>query len=170
MERKRKYGWTAMGIVGMVFAPIGGIFLAIGIALRFSRSVRRTGNPELFLYTFGGIGLLFLLLGLAFLYSDLRRRALMRRAFEGGYYVMAKVAGIAAQRNVNMNGRNPYQVEAHWTDPNTGIVHVYYSRYFYTNVADMLTSDEVPVYLDRMDNSVGFVDVDAILPEIRVHH
>jgi len=60
-------------------------------------------------------------------------------------------------------------VECHYTDPFTGIAHVYFSRYLYTDVTDLLKSDVVPVYIDRMDDRVGFVDIDAVLPEIRVH-
>ena len=115
------------------------------------------------------MGLAFLLTGLALLAADLRRRAKMRRAYEGGYYVTAKISGVKTQYNVNMNGRNPMMVECHYTDPDTGIAHIWYSRYLYTDVSDLLTSDEVPVYIDRMDDSVGFVDIDAVLPEIRVH-
>ena len=37
------------------------------------------------------------------------------------------------------------------------------------NVKELLTSDEVPVYVDRSDYRIAFVDVDAILPEISVH-
>ena len=94
---------------------------------------------------------------------------LLRRAYEGGYYVMAKIAGVKANRNVNGLHGNPYMLECHYTDPDTGVAHVWYSRYLYTDVTDLLKSDEVPVYTDRYDYSIGFVDVDAILPEIRVH-
>jgi len=170
MEKKRKFGWTALGIIGMAFAPMGAIFMALGIAFRHFGVGKSAEDPEIFLLVFGGVGLIFLLIGLGLLYADLRRRARMRRAYEGGYYVMAKVAGIRQKRNVSINGQNPFQVEAHYTDPGTGVVHVYYSRYLYTDVSGLLTSDEVPVYLDRSDDTgTGFVDIDAILPEIRVH-
>jgi len=68
-------------------------------------------------------------------------------------------------------------VEVHWTDPDTGTVYVFHSRYLYVNVEPLLTGDalkdslrfEVPVYLDRGDVRVGFVDIDAVLPRIEVH-
>ena len=107
--------------------------------------------------------------GLGLLLSDIRRRTRMRRAYENGHYVMARITGVHEQRNVNMNGRSPTVVECHYTDPDTGIVHVYHSRYLYTDLSDLLQSDQVPVYIDRMDDRVGFVDIDAVLPEIRVH-
>jgi hypothetical protein len=60
-------------------------------------------------------------------------------------------------------------VEVHYTDPDTGTVHVFYSRYLYINAKRLLTSYEVPVYMDREDKRVGFVDIDAVLPKIEVH-
>ena len=33
----------------------------------------------------------------------------------------------------------------------------------------MLTSDEVPVYLDRMNEKIAFVDIDAVLPKVVMH-
>lgn len=169
MSERKKYGWTVKGIVGMVFAPIGLLFLALGVLFWRFRIGSSPDDPWIFLCAFGGMGAVFLLLGLGFLLADLRRRSLLRRAYEGGYYVMARIAGIHAQGNVHVNGSSPSVVECHYTDPSTGIVHVYYSRYLYTSVDGLLQSDQVPVYLDRMNDEIGFVDIDAVLPEIRVH-
>ena len=169
MNERKKYGWTAKGIVGMIFAPIGLLFLVMGVLFWHFRVGEGPDDPRLFLYIFGGVGAVFLLLGLGLLLADVRRRALQRRAYEGGNYVMAQIAGIKAQRNVNINGRCPCVVECHYTDPLTGAVHVYYSRYLYVDVEDLLQSEQAPVYIDRMDDRVGFVDIDAVLPEIKVH-
>ena len=81
---------------------------------------------------------------------------------------MGKIADIKTITRVNMPNGHPVVVEVHYTDPDTGTVHVYYSRYLYVNVGDMLMGEEVPVYLGR-DSGVGFVDIDAVLPRIEVH-
>ena len=39
-----------------------------------------------------------------------------------------------------------------------------------TDVTKLLKSATVPVYIDRMNENIGFVDVDAVLPEIRIHY
>ena len=168
MERKR-YGWTARGIVGMIFLPIGLVFLPLGILLWYHGAGNSPQDPAIVLGVFGGMGAAFLLTGLALLGSDLRRRALQRRAYEGGNCVMAKITGVQAIRSVNINGRNPVTVECRYTDPATDTAHIWYSRYLYADVRDMLKSDEVPVYIDRTDGRIGFVDIDAVLPEIRIH-
>ena len=169
MNGRKKYGWTVKGILGMIFSPMGFLFLTLGICFWYFKVGDDPEAPEVFLYTFGGMGAVFLLPGLALLLADIRRRALLRRAYEGGYYVTAQIAGIHDQKNVHMYGRHPSVVECHYTDPDTGVVHVYYSRYLYINVSDLLQSDQVPVYIDRMNGRVGFVDIDAVLPQIRVH-
>ena len=167
---KKKTGWTAFGIVGFIFTPIGLLFAILGPALWQSKSVRWSNrqDPLIFLYVFGGIGGLFLILGLVFLFIDLRRRYLLRRAYDSGNCVEAKILGVTEQSNVNMAGGHPRMIEAAWTDPN-GVVHIYRSRYLYTNVEKLLTSETVPVWIDRYNENIGFVDIDAVLPEIRIH-
>ncbi|MBR4539522.1 MAG: hypothetical protein IKO52_11865 [Clostridia bacterium] len=168
MERK-KYGWTVKGILGLVFSPMGLLFLILGISFWYYKAGSNPEDPQIFLYVFGGMGAAFFLVGLSLLLADVRRRALQRRAYEGGYYVMAKIAGVHAQKNVNMNGMNPVVVECHYQDPSSGVVHIYRSRYLYMHVDGLLQSDQVPVYIDRMNEDVGFVDIDAVLPAIKVH-
>ena len=164
----KKYGWTEKGILGFVFAPLGLIFLVLGMILVQSPSI--TGDDRLALMIcFVGMGAAFFLAGAILLGIDLRRRSRLRAAFEGGYCVMGRVAGCVTNARVNMGSTHPVVVEAHYADPDTGVVHVYYSRYLYISVSDLLTSDEVPVYIDRNDRRVGFVDIDAILPRVEVH-
>lgn len=166
---KKKYGWTVNGILGFIFIPMGLIFLPLGLLLWFHKAGRQPEDPKVFLLTFGVAGAVFLLLGLVFLALDLRRRALLRRAYEGGNYVMAKVAGLHEKPYVEINCRMPHVLECHYTDPDTGVSHVWFSRYLYHNVSGLLQAEEVPVYFDRLDSRIGFVDVDAILPKICVH-
>ena len=167
---KKKFGWTALGMVGFIFAPIGLLFAGIPLVLwiLLPNLIGAWDGSVLFLSIFGGVGTLFLILGLLFLSVDLRRRSRLRRAYEGGYFVEAEILGIRAQENVSVNHVHPYVLECAYTDP-SGTVHVYRSQYLYQDVTPLLKSHTVPVYLDRYDDSVGFVDVDAVLPEIRVH-
>ena len=168
-EHKKKYGWTDKGIVGMLLAPLGFIFLTLGTLFWYYKVGNNPSDPQIFLYVFGGIGGCLFLVGMALLLADLYRRMLQRRAYESGFYVMAKIADVQRQKNININGKNPYKVECHYTDPATGILHVYYSRYLYTNVEGLFLSDQVPVYIDRENDRTGFVDIDAVLPDIQVH-
>ena len=172
MERDRrpqKFGWSALGIVGTVFAPIGLFFVLLGVLLWHFQAGPDPEDPEIFLWVFCGIGALFLLPGLAFIWVELRRRKRMKDAYDSGNFVMAKIAGVQTRSNVNMNGRFPYVVECHYTDPASGKVQICYSRFLYFNPTGLLTSDEVPVYIDRYDSKKVFVDIDAVLPEVEIH-
>lgn len=164
MERK-KYGWTVKGILGMAFSPMGFFFLVLGLVLWACKAGRKPEDPQIFLYVFGGMGAVFFLGGLSLLLLDVRRRALQRRAYEGGYYVMGKIVGVKTQKNVNMNGMHPVVVECRYEDPSSGDERICCSRYLYRNVEGQLKSDEAPVYIDRMNENVAFVDIDAVLRE-----
>ena len=167
---RKKMGWTAKGLIGLIFASIGAIFLPIGLVVSRSAAVswQRRDDLTAFRAVFCGIGGLFMLIGLVFLGLELYRRYRLQRAYNEGNCVEAQILGVTAQTNVNMNGSHPRVVECAWTDDN-GVVHVYRSRYLYTDVKKLLKSETVPVYIDRYDNRIGFVDIDAVLPEIRIH-
>ena len=160
MERK-KFGWTVPGIVGFVFAPIGTFFLILGILFWQNGIGRNPADPEIFLYTFCGMGALFLLSGLSFLFTDLRRRHRLRSAYYGGYCVDAAIKEIREIRSVNANGSHPVVIICSYTD-SSGETHEYQSRYIYRNPGDQIINTTVPVYIDRMDERTGFVDVDAL--------
>ena len=171
IQMRRKMGWTVFGILGFTFSPMGLFFVITGLLAGRAGTFQwqGKGDPVIFTVVFCGVGGLFLLLGLGFLAVDLRRRYLQRRAYESGNCVEAQILGVVTQRNVSMSYGQPRMVEAAWTDPN-GVVHIYHSRYLNTDVTKLLKSDTVPVYIDRYNENIGFVDVDAVLPEIRMHH
>ncbi len=165
-----KTGWTVKGILGLAFTGMGLLFTALGWIIGTAPNITWEGNGggELFLAIFCGIGGVILLTGLALLASDLRRRHLLQRAYNEGNRVDAEILGIRAQENAQVNGVNPRVLECAYTD-DAGVVHVYRSRYLNIDVTKLLKSETVPVYIDRYDERIGYVDVDAVLPEIRIH-
>ena len=163
----KKYGWTEKGIVGVIFIPIGLIFLVVGAFVTRTEAVEPDQRLA-FLISFVGVGAVLFCVGMVLLMVDILRRKRQKAAYEGGHFVMGKIAGIRTITQVNLPSGHPVVVEVHYTDPDTGTVHVYYSRYLYVNVGDMLAGEVVPVYLDR-NSGVGFVDIDAVLPKIEVH-
>ena len=158
----KKFGWTVWGIVGFIFAPIGLIFLLIGLLVSYAGTFRSSGDLNIFKYTFTGMGSLFLLLGLGFLLHDLLRRHRLRQAYYGGNYVDARIVSVKEIPNVRMNGRHPAVIECVYTDT-YGQEHLYRSRYLYSSPRADLVGKTIPVYVDRMNERTGFVDVDALL-------
>ena len=61
-----------------------------------------------------------------------------------------------------VNGRHPFVIECAHTDA-YGEEHRYQSRYLYSPPRVDLIGRTVPVYVDRMNKSTGFVDVDSVL-------
>lgn len=158
----KKFGWTAWGIVGLVFAPIGIVFLPIGLLAGHADSFRVSGDLKVFRYTFIAVGVLFLFLGLGFLSRDLLRRHRLRQAYAGGHYIDARIVSITVIPHVRVNGRNPFVIECSHTDA-YGEEHRYKSRYLYSKPREDLIGRTIPVYVDRMNESIGFVDADAVL-------
>ena len=78
MNERKKYGWTAKGIVGMVFLPMGLMFLTMGVLFWYLKVGDEPEMPKIFLYTFGGMGAVFLAVGLGLLLADIHRRTLLR--------------------------------------------------------------------------------------------
>ena len=148
-----KTGWTVKGILGLAFTGMGLLFTALGWIIGTAPNITWEGN---------GGGELFLAI------SDLRRRHLLQRAYNEGNRVDAEILGIRAQENAQVNGVNPRVLECAYTD-DAGVVHVYRSRYLNVDITKLLKSETVPVYIDRYDERIGYVDVDAVLPEIRIH-
>ena len=105
---KKQFGWTIWGILGFSFAPAALIF----VPAAFIASAANPGEKgKAFLFTFLLIGAVFLLLSLIFLFVDLRRRHLLRRAYNGGNAVTAIVTSVKVVHNVNINGKHPSVVE-----------------------------------------------------------
>jgi len=144
----RHFGWTVWGILGFVFVPVALIFIPVEFLVNAAKP-GETGQA--ILYAFGGFGTVFLLLGLGFLFIDLRRRHLMRRAYNGGNAVTANVIGVRSVNNVNINGQHPVVLDCEYQG------NIYRSRYLYRNVPK--TGTEITVYVDRIDDRIGYVDI-----------
>ena len=170
-KRTVKVGWRDVGIVGMVFAPIGLIFTVLGVVLWQAGAGKDPEDPLLFLCIFGGMGVVFLLMGLGMIMADMGRRRAAQRAVDIGTLVMADVMGVSPVGNVTThNGNHPWVVECRYQDPDTGVVHVLRSRYLNFNPTGLIEGKQVPVYVDRDGGKYGYyVDIDAVLPQVEIH-
>lgn len=176
MERKAKMGMSALMIVAITFIIIGVSFLPIGIAsFVFGWSVE--GSLTVFSLIFGGMGLLFLVLGITFLSIEIKKRNTCNRLLQEGYYILAEVIEVDKNYNVSYGGngrtggRHPYIVKCGYTDEN-GTLHIFSSRNIKRYPGNELIGRQVRVYLDRNDyNSFKhyYVDVDEVLGNVVEH-
>ena len=171
-HNKPKFSLAATDIVGLIFAPLGLIFLIVGILVNMNadnRNVHVEGDPRIFLATFGGVGGVFLVLGVAFLVLMIRRRMIHNRLFTQGHYIMAQVTSDMPNYNVRINGCCPYFAECSYTDPNTGILHLFRSRDIYFDPTAIAMDAMVPVYVDPDNFRHYYVDIDSVLPKVQRH-
>ena len=158
----KKLGWTVWGILGLVFAPMGAVFLLIGLLVSGTGASRVSGDLSILKYTYISLGAFFLLLGLGFLSHDLLRRHRLRQAYYAGNFVDARIISVKEIPTVRVNRRHPFVIECSHTDA-YGEEHRYKSRYLYSAPREDLIGQTVPVYVDRLDERTGFVDVDSVL-------
>ena len=171
MERKVKMGLSAMMIVAITFIIIGGSFLPIGIFAGINlMSVDE--NFILFAVIFGGMGCLFLTLGIVFLVLEIEKRNLSNRLLAEGYYIYAEVLEVNQNFNVQYgNHGHPYVIKCGYTDEN-GTLHIFKSRNIIRYPGNDLIGQQVRVYLDRNDyNNYKnyYLDIDEILPKVVEH-
>ena len=171
MERKVKMGLSAMMIVAITFIIIGGSFLPIGIFAGINlMSVDE--NFILFVVIFGGMGCLFLTLGIVFLVLEIKKRNLSKRLLAEGYYIYAEVLDVNKNYNVQYgNHGHPYVIKCGYTDEN-GTLHIFKSRNIIRYLGNDLIGQQVRVYLDRNDyNNYKnyYLDIDEILPKVVEH-
>lgn len=166
--RKIKLGIDPIGIIGAIFTTIGFCFLLVGIIITVLLFDSDTG---IFIFTavFCGIGGLFFVLGLVFLIRALRKRAQEKQLIANGIKILAQVTGVTINYSITINGRNPYVVEARYTDPITGIVHIFHSRSIYYDPYEYVNGRLVEVFCVPDNYDRYYMDVDAILPQVEMH-
>ncbi len=170
--RKPKFSLSALDIIGLIFAPIGAIFIFIGVivsAYAKAHPENVTGDPGIFLPVFGGIGLLFFVLGLVFLIVTFHKRMLQAQLLQEGYCITAQITSCNPNYNVRVNGRCPYVAECSYMDPATGVVHLFRSRNVYFDPTMIVNGMDVPVYVRPDDFRHYYVDLDAVLPQVVKH-
>lgn len=169
---KPKFSLSATDIIGLIFAPMGLVFIIIGAVITVSAGsgkVQVDGDPKLFIAIFGGIGALFFILGGIFLALMIRRRSIHNRLFSQGCYVLAQVTSVLPNYSIRVNGRCPYIAECSYTDPNTGVLHIFRSRNIYFDPTAIAMDAMVPVYVDPDNFRHYYVDIDSVLPEVQRH-
>lgn len=163
MERKAKTGLSALLIVGSVFTILGAVFLATGMIVYYA--LKEEEGAILFLLIFGGIGLLFFILGLIFLIVVAQKKARSDKLLNAGNYVMAEIHEVALNYNVAVNRRHPYIVRCRYQDM-YGNVHIFKSRDLYFDPTDLFKDQMVKVYVDGENYKRYYVDIDEVLPNV----
>ena len=171
MERKAKMGMSAMMIVAITFTILGVTFLPIGIIAGLGL-MQVDGDFIVFVLMFSGLGSIFLILGVAFLIIEIKKRNRCNRLLAEGYYIYAEVLEVNQNFNVQYgNHGHPYVIKCGYTDEN-GTLHIFKSRNIIRYPGNNLIGQQVRIYLDRNDyNNYKnyYMDIDEILPNVVEH-
>lgn len=148
-------------IIGIVFCVMGLALMCAGVGTTaYGKSIGEGDETMLFLYIFGGIGLLFLIIGLPFLIVAIRRRNTISRLLETGVQAEGIITDVVINLQVTVNGRHPYKAECQVTDPATGEIYLYSSGNVMKKI-DYLVGRSVTVYYDPDDRKKYYVDIES---------
>ncbi len=148
-------------IIGIVFCIIGIVFICVGTGVTvLGNNTGEGGEVMLFLYIFGGIGLVFLAVGLPFLIAAIKKRNTKIRLIETGVQTVGIITGVERNLQVTVNGRHPFRAECQVTDPVTGEIYLYSSESVMRKI-DYLIGRQVTVFYDPDDRSKYYVDIES---------
>ena len=165
MEKKARIGRSALLIIGIIYTALGGTFVILGVALA---ALLRDSDAFMVGLIFGGIGTIFLILGIVFLIVELCKKKRSDALLASGHYILGEVVDIAANINVNVNGRYPYYIIAQYIDPH-GVRHIFKSPSLRIFRDPELIGKKVKVYVENDSFKHYYVDVDEILPKYVEH-
>ncbi|MDO5400888.1 MAG: hypothetical protein Q4F17_07905 [Eubacteriales bacterium] len=143
METKVKVGWGALRVLGLIYTPMGAVFLALGVAFWYFL-------PDIFPLglVFSLLGGIFLLLGLVFLIAEHRKKKRMEALIAAGRFVWAEVVDCLCSYNVSFhNGRHPWQIVACYELG--GQKHLFRSQSLLLPAPRTLIGKQVKVYTDQ---------------------
>lgn len=165
MEKKARIGRSALLIIGIIYTALGGTFVILDIALA---ALLRDSDAFMVGLIFGGIGAIFLILGIVFLIVELCKKRRSDALLASGHYILGEVVDIAANINVNVNGRYPYHIIVQYIDPH-GVRHIFRSPGLRIFRDPELLGKKVKVYVENDNFKHYYVDVDEILPKYVEH-
>ncbi|KIP96305.1 MULTISPECIES: DUF3592 domain-containing protein [Pseudomonas] len=113
----------------------------------------------------GGIGAVFLAIGLLFVLPPLfaKRRAAELRV--SGTAVQAELVDVELNGSLSINGRNPYRIVAQWLNPQTNKLHVFRSENLWFDPGPYISESLVTVMIDPSNPRRYSMDT-RFLPEL----
>lgn len=112
-------------------------------------------------YILGGIGLLFLLIGVGFLLALYCRTNKKKALMTKGKKLYAEITGGSVNYTYSVNGRHPFRMECRYTDPFNGAVYLYSSGNTWID-PNLYIGRQVAVYVDNADFSKYYVDIESL--------
>ncbi len=157
---------SALQIIGIIYAILGGFFVILGSI--FMLVVSREEDAGMVGTVFAGIGGIFLIIGLVFLLIIHFKRKRIQRIIREGYFVWGTVCGISQNYSIQINHTHPYILKVQCRMPD-GQVHVFSSGSIRQFIPAAAMGKMVKVYVSRDNYKYNYVDPEPILKEFVVH-
>ncbi len=113
----------------------------------------------------GGIGAVFLALGLLFVLPPLFAKRRAAELLVTGTPVQAEVVDVELNGGLTINGRNPYRIVAQWLNPQTNKLHVFRSENLWFDPGPYISESLVTVMIDPANPKRYSMDT-RFLPEL----
>ncbi|MDD1510313.1 DUF3592 domain-containing protein [Pseudomonas sp. CNPSo 3701] len=113
----------------------------------------------------GGIGAVFLTLGLLFVLPPLLGKRRAAELLVTGTPVQAEVVDVELNGGLSINGRNPYRIVAQWLNPQTNKLHVFRSENLWFDPGPYISESLVTVMIDPANPKRYSMDT-RFLPEL----
>ena len=131
-----------------------------GVLQYYEPGTMGTG-PIMFLSIFGGIGLIFVILGLIFLICSINKRNSIKRLLDNNEHVTARIIDVIQNHNLRINGMHPFHLVCQYDDVYGGRPHVFQSDYIMYHPGDV-KDFTVKVYVDKSNWNKYYVDIDSM--------
>ena len=118
---------------------------------------------------FPGIGLIFIIIGVAGLTSCIKKDQIKKRLRDTGEIIYATYIESNYNRNYSVNGRHPYYITCEWENPMDNKKYLFKSENIWTNPERIIRDRSIttfPVYINMSNMKEYLVDVSIITNEI----
>ena len=163
-----KKSLSVFTLVGGLFTAIGGFFFIIGCLMSFNfqyLAAHGEGDIIILPICFGGLGFLFLVIGVFLLYTQAAEARQKRRLVEQGDFVWADISGFPLDYSVTINRRPMFRVLACYQDPMTGQTYEFASDPIRYDPSPYVVAQKVRVFIDRRSNYKTYtMDIASVWP------
>ncbi len=111
---------------------------------------------------FGGIGGLFLIIGIVFIMSVTKKKSLSRRLKETGYYIYAHIDFVDTT-GIRINNQPTFVIRCSYDNPYDGKTYKFKSEHIGFDPTMNIQGDTIRVYVDEKDYSKYYVDLTGII-------
>lgn len=123
----------------------------------------RTKGSQLLYLIFGIVGAVMLGTGAALVIYSARKKAQGKLLRETGIRLDGEIIGVAVDSRISSNYQHPYVLQCQCRTPD-GQVRLFQSEPIWYNPTNLLTTNHVPIYVDRTNFQKYYVDLLYVLP------